>query len=219
MNILPYVIAETGVNPVGTVIWLHGLGADGHDFESIVPELNLPTNLPIRFIFPHAPVIPVTVNGGVFMPAWYDIMAIEIEREIDEEGVSRSVEEIEKIIEAENEKGVSNENIILAGFSQGGAVVSSLLAGSGKNFGGLMALSTYMPMWPSVEPTVNTKTPVFIGHGSEDPVVPMELGRKLEEYFENWGYKVDFNEYPMEHSIHPNEIKDIREFLISCFVK
>ena len=215
---------ETGPNPTGSVIWLHGLGADGHDFEPIVPELGLPAELPLRFVFPHAPVRPVTLNGGMAMRAWYDIVSLDAEGRADEAGVRDSSERIAALIDRERERGIADHRILLAGFSQGGAVVLHHLLRSPVRFAGAMALSTYLPLPGLVQAEVveagdagNPDVPVFMGHGSFDPMVPFDGGRHAAELLESLGYDVEWHGYPMAHAVCPQEIADIGQFLVRVF--
>jgi phospholipase/carboxylesterase len=214
MELLPSVDVSTGTNPKHAIVWLHGLGADGFDFEPVVKELNLPSELPVRFILPHAPMIPVTVNGGYMMPGWYDILSQEIERECDQEGVRRSADEIWNIVDALIESGYAPENIALAGFSQGGAVVHRC-AMDGRPLAGVISLSSYIAN--EEDPVVMPNFPIFLGHGIDDPIVPMELGERALMRYNDWESDVDFKEYPMEHSIHPQEVVDVRNFIVKIF--
>jgi len=209
---LDSVILETSKISDAAVIWLHGLGADGHDFESIVPELRLPTDLKIRFIFPHAPTMPVTVNGGYVMPAWYDIAGGGVLDNEDEEGMKRSQKQIVELIEAEKKKGVPANRIILAGFSQGGAMTLFSGLRYPQKLAGLMVLSAYLPLAEKTTAEMNeanSKTPVFMAHGKQDGVVPYEGARISKEFLLKRGCPVEWHEYNMAHSIHPQEIRDI----------
>lgn len=213
---LDSVVLETSPNPDAVIIWLHGLGANGHDFESIIPELKLPENLRIRFIFPHAPSMPVTVNGGYVMPAWYDIMGQNILTGEDEQGMRRSQKQIVELIEAEKKKGILAGRIILAGFSQGGAM--TLFAGLRfpQKLAGLMVLSAYLPLPEKLTAELseaNAKTSVFMAHGKQDGVVPFEGARISKEFLLKRGIPLEWHEYSMAHSLHPQEIKDISAWL------
>ena len=179
---------QTGDDPVGSVIWLHGLGADGHDFEPIVPELRLPGTLPLRFVFPHAPVRPVTINGGAVMRAWYDIISLDRDGPSDEAGIRDSARILETLIEAERERGIDANRIVVAGFSQGGAIALHTALRQRNRLAGLMALSTYLPLTEYFEDEVLTDAdvghrdlPIFMAHGSYDPMLPMQLGRHSAE--------------------------------------
>ena len=202
--------------PRYSVIWLHGLGADGHDFEPIVAELNFKNKEKTRFIFPHAPTMAVTVNNGMVMPAWYDIVAPRIDSEQDEEGVRFSASQINQLIEIEMSKGIQSENIILAGFSQGGAIALHTGLRFNKPLGGIMALSTYLLLDTSVSTEANSnnkKVPIFYAHGSNDPVIPISLAETSKEFLTKLGYEIEWHNYPMEHSVLPQEIDDISNWL------
>lgn len=214
MALLPAVELETGSNPEAAVIWLHGLGADGHDFEPIVPELQLPADLPVRFIFPHAPAIPVTINGGYVMPAWYDILEMSLERSVDSQQLLASADAVDAFIARERERGIASERIILAGFSQGGAVAYECALRHPEPLGGLMALSTYFATERSVAAhAANQQLPILICHGHYDAVVPEVLGQRALAELKRRGYAPDYRSYSMEHSVHPDEIRDISAWL------
>ncbi len=218
------VIIETGTEPVGSVIWLHGLGADGHDFEPIVPELALPAELPLRFVFPHAPTRPVTVNGGMVMRAWYDILSFDGDGRSDEAGLRDSGRFLESLVAGEIERGVPASRIVLAGFSQGGAVALHTGLRHAAPLAGLLLLSTYLPLPSAFDREVAdnpdkqpVSTPIFMAHGSFDPVLPLALGRESRKLVEAAGYAVRWHEYPMAHQVCPAEIVDIREFLAAVY--
>ena len=214
---LPCIEKEPNQPAVASVIWLHGLGADGHDFEPIVPELRLPADLPIRFIFPHAPVQPVTINGGMAMRAWYDILEANLGRRVDEAGVRASAEQVAQLIEREVERGVPHNKIVLAGFSQGGAITLFLGLRYPNRLAGLLALSTYLPCPETLaaERSAAMKdAPLFMAHGSYDPIVPLTLARDTERRLRELDYAPVFQEYPMPHSVCGPEVQDIRNFLI-----
>ncbi|TKB25615.1 carboxylesterase [Desulfopila sp. IMCC35006] len=216
MSLLPAIELETTPAPDSTVIWLHGLGADGNDFAPIVPELNLPADLTVRFIFPHAPTMPVTVNGGFVMPAWYDIMAMEIDREIDIAGLMQSAQAINAFIGREIERGIDSRKIVIAGFSQGGAVAYQVALSYEKQLGGLLAMSTYLATADAIAYSeINKTIPIKIQHGVHDPVVPEQLGRKSTSELTRQGYKVSYQSYPMEHAVCPEQIRDISAWLQS----
>jgi phospholipase/carboxylesterase len=215
---LPSVVVETGPRPLGAVIWLHGLGADGHDFEPIVPELRLPPGLPLRFVFPHAPVRPVTVNGGMPMRAWYDIRSFDAEGRADAAGVLESSRLVEELLNAERARGIDTGRMVLAGFSQGGAIALHSALSAPRELAGVMALSSYLPL--DLTPlAADTKPafPVFMAHGTADNVVPFEAGRQSAFRVRELGAKVDWHEYPMGHSVCPEEITDIREWLLRVY--
>ena len=210
----------------GSVIWLHGLGADGHDFEAIVPQLNLPADLNLRFIFPHAPVRPVTINGGMSMRAWYDILSLDRDGPVDEAGIRESAAMLVALIEREHERGVPYENIVVAGFSQGGAIASHCALRFSEKLAGLMALSTYLPLRSTIQnevadsATAQTKSlPIFMAHGTSDPMLPMHLGTSSRDAMEALGYSVKWFDYPMPHAVCPQEIADISAWLSGCFEK
>jgi phospholipase/carboxylesterase len=209
---LDYLQRDLGENPAFTVIWLHGLGADGHDFEPIVPELNLPPASSVRFIFPHAPEQAVTINGGMVMRSWYDILSMEIARQVDEAGIDQSAELVKELLAQELDRGISSDHILLAGFSQGGAIALHTALQYDKPLLGILALSTYLPVpgrIPAGGNTANQSTPIFMGHGTQDPVVPMQLGRQSCDHLVEQGYSVAWHSYPMQHSVNMDEIRDV----------
>jgi len=198
------------------VIWLHGLGADGHDFEPIVDELTFANKSDTRFIFPHAPVRAVTINSGIEMRAWYDIVAMQINEQQDEAGMRKSAQQIEALIENEIAQGYESENILLAGFSQGGAIALHVGLRYSKPLAGIMALSTYLPLYESVDKerhAANQNIPIFYAHGSHDPVIPIGMAEASKDYLLELGYKVQWQTYRMEHSVVPDEIDAIAKFL------
>lgn len=214
MSLLPAVEQETRPHPDAAVIWLHGLGADGHDFAPIVPELNLPPELGIRFIFPHAPSLPVTVNGGYVMPAWFDILVMDIDRKVDSTQLLRSAAAIAAFVEREIARGIDSRRIILAGFSQGGAVAYQLGLSFPQPLGGLIAMSTYFATSDQVEfSEANRHLPIEIHHGVYDAVVPQALGIRAAEFLQQHGYHINFRTYPMDHSVCPQQIVHIAEAL------
>lgn len=220
MSLLESIELCTGDNPVASVIWLHGLGADGSDFVPVVPELCLPSELPARFIFPHAPAIPITCNNGYVMRGWYDIAYFDqINREADAHGVVRSVEAIRELIARENQRGIPTEKIILAGFSQGGAIAYTAGLTHPQKLAGIVALSTYIPAAELLEEDLlgaNRTTPIFAGHGSLDPVVPVQLGKAAHDKLEAAGYPISWQIWPMQHSVCMPEIIAIGEFIENC---
>jgi phospholipase/carboxylesterase len=209
---------QTGPEPVGSVIWLHGLGADGHDFQPIVPELRLPKALPLRFVFPHAPVQPVTINGGMQMRAWFDIRSLDKHVGVDEDGIDESCAELDALVSAEVESGVPLENIVLAGFSQGGVIALHTALRMPEPPAAVIALSTHLPM---VERLHNypkhPELPVFIAHGTQDPVLPLALGEEILSTLKAHGLAPEWHAYPMAHNVCAQEIADIRDFLVSVF--
>lgn len=216
-DLLPAIEVATDNNPRYAVIWLHGLGADGSDFEPVVPELRLDDSPGVRFIFPHAPEMPVTCNGGYIMPAWYDIISLEPHsRRVDEAGIVHSRAAIRALIHRENERGIPCERIFLAGFSQGGAVAYVTALTHPEKLAGLIALSTYLPTPQLVidEATAaNRALPIFAAHGSEDDVVSPTLGRQARDFLAQQGYCSEWREYPMPHSVCLEEIVDIGAWL------
>ena len=224
MSATPPVIIETGPDPVGSVIWLHGLGADGHDFEPIVPELRLPSDLTLRFIFPHAPIRPVTINGGMEMRAWYDILSFDAEGRSEESSVRESAQTLQTLLEAEIERGIEPRRIVLARFSQGGAVVLHAGLRYPTAVAGLMLLSTYVPVPGAFAAEVAESdesqprsVPIFMAHGTFDPMLPLALGKESAAMVESAGYTIDWREYPMAHGVCPQEIADIRDFLLEVY--
>ena len=200
---------ETGPNPTASVIWLHGLGADGHDFEPIVPELSLPK--PVRFVFPHAPIRPVTINQGMRMRAWYDIFQFGGGPE-DDAGIRASQKLIEGLIEKEQ-----GRKIVLAGFSQGGAIVLQTALRHPDRLAGLMALSTYLPLATTLESersAANKDLPVFMAHGKFDDIIPIDRARQSRDFLKKLNYPIEWREYPMPHSVCAEEIRDISDFLV-----
>lgn len=202
------------------VIWLHGLGADGHDFEAIVPELRLPKQPSVHFVFPHAPIRPVTLNGGMAMRAWYDIYDLDRKARQDLDGIRQSQAQVEELIAAENERGIPNERIVLAGFSQGGAIALHTGLRVKRPLRGIMALSTYLPVHDRLlveREDANQQTPIFFAHGQFDPVLPMTMGKASADLLTQHGHQVEWHDYPMPHSVSPHEIIDIREWLQGLF--
>lgn len=215
-NYLRCVELEPEGPAASAVIWLHGLGADGHDFEPVVPWLGVRPELRVRFVFPHAPPRPVTVNAGMIMPAWYDIISLELRREIDEKGVHESAERIRDLIVRENERGVPVERIVLVGFSQGGAVALHVGLRYPERLAALAGLSTYLVCDESLEDELseaNRSTPIFQAHGSSDPMVPLSRGEQARDRLRQLGYAVDWHSYPMGHEVHPDEIRAIGELI------
>ncbi|MGC2047632.1 MAG: carboxylesterase [Gallionella sp.] len=212
--ILPHITLESGKQPRHSIIWLHGLGADGQDFVPIVDELSLP--VAVRFIFPHAPMRPVTINGGFVMRAWYDIAASSIDAQQDEQGIRASQAAIEALIAQEEARGIAPDHIFLAGFSQGGAIALHTALRQAGVLAGVLALSAYLPLSVSVnaEALPGTRiTPIFMAHGRGDPVVPFELGVASMEALIRLGYGVEWHEYTMQHSVCEQELRDIEIWL------
>jgi phospholipase/carboxylesterase len=218
-NPLETIVVETGANPQASVIWMHGLGADGNDFVSVVQELDLSGAPDIRFVFPHAPMQPVSINNGYVMRAWYDVKWGDLEgrsKQADEKGVRASQAAIAQLIEREVSLGITTEKIVLAGFSQGGAIALQSGLRYSKTLAGVMALSTYLPLAESFEQEAtaeNRKTPVFMAHGTQDNVVPYQMGVRSRDLLLQHGYDVKWREYPMQHSLCLEEITDIAAWL------
>jgi len=216
MELLPCIELETSPNPTAAVIWLHGLGADGNDFVPIIPELNLAGCPGIRFIFPSAPSMPVTLNGGYVMPAWYDIVGRSLVDQEDATGIQKSAASIVQLIEREASRGIAYKNIVLAGFSQGCAMVLHIGLRFPHQLAGIIALSGYLPLASTVpieKHSANQSTPIFMAHGEYDPVVALDRAQASHALLTNMGYSVDWNEYPMEHSVNREELIDISRFL------
>ncbi|PSU00358.1 carboxylesterase [Photobacterium iliopiscarium] len=216
MNItyLPCVEVEPTVEATASVIWLHGLGSNGHDFEALLPELQLPADMPIRFIFPHAASIPVTINGGVVMPAWYDIISLDVARKLNVEQLIDSAQSVIDLVEREISRGIASERIILAGFSQGGAVVYHAALSYSKPLAGLLTLSTYFPTANIIQYSEsNRQLPIEIMHGRYDPVVVPKLGEMARDDLIAADYHPQWRTYPMEHQVCMPEIQDIAQWI------
>ncbi|MEM7515723.1 MAG: alpha/beta fold hydrolase [Planctomycetota bacterium] len=219
-DLLACVEIEPAQPALRSLIWLHGLGADGHDFEPIVPELGLAPELRVRVVLPHAPQIPVSINGGMLMPAWYDIRDLELAKRHDEEGVRRSAEQLTRLIERENERGVASENIVLAGFSQGGAVALHVAVRHPEKLAGLIMLSTYAVLEQTIEAersAANEGLSIFQAHGTQDPMVVLERGQAAREQLEKLGHPVEWHDYPMAHQVCYEEIRDLSAWLNARF--
>jgi phospholipase/carboxylesterase len=211
---------STAADPTWSVIWLHGLGADGHDFAPMVPELVRPQWPAVRFVFPHGPVRPVTFNGGMRMRAWYDLRDLEPESRADEGGVRESIALVEELIAREGERGVPPQRVVLAGFSQGGAIVLETALRRESAVAGVLALSTYLPMGKhaAAEATpAGRRTPVFMAHGTADPVIQFAWAERSRDALRALGVPVDWHVYPMPHAVHPQEIHDIGAWLTARF--
>lgn len=214
MSCLPAVEIEPKLVADAAVIWLHGLGADGHDFEPIVPELNLPEQAAIRFVFPHAPSIPVTINDGYVMPAWFDILEMNIERKVDTQQLLKSADAIRALIDREIERGIDSRRIIVAGFSQGGAVGYQTALTYPKPLAGLLGLSTYFATHETIVPTpANRALPIQLFHGTADPVVPESLAQKSCNILSEMGYQPHYQTFPMEHGVCAEEVTEISKWL------
>ena len=207
---------ETGPSAQAAVIWMHGLGADGHDFEPIVPELDLPDGLSVRFVFPHAPLRPVTINGGAVMRAWYDVTGLGGARREDEQGVRASQRDIEALIEREKKRGLAAGQIVLAGFSQGGAMALQTGLRHPERLAGLVVLSSFLPLANALAAEVspaNQDVSIFMAHGTHDPMIPLARGRESRDRLLALGYRVEWHEYPMPHSVCAEEIADLSTWL------
>ncbi len=214
-DLLPAEVVETRANPSHTVIWMHGLGADGHDFVPVVRQLALPP-LGIRFLFPHAPMMPVTINGGFVMRAWYDIASDNLARKEDEHGLRASQAAIEALIRREVERGIPPSRIVLAGFSQGGALALQVGLRHARKLGGLLVLSAYLPLIALIDRernAANGLTEIFMGHGTLDPVVPMALAVASRAKLTHLGYPIEWHEYPMMHGVCEEELADVGNWL------
>ena len=214
---LPSIELETASDPTASVIWLHGLGADGNDFVPIVPELKLPATLALRFVFPHAPVRKVTINNGVAMRAWYDIAAADLNNRADMVGVRQSQAEVEALIAREKTRGIAASRIVLAGFSQGGAIALHTAVRHQERLAGVIALSTYLVNADKLAEeaaAINRDLPIFMAHGTADPVVRFEWGDASRRALVANGYRVDWHAYRMEHSVCMEEIEAIGAWLV-----
>ncbi|MEK9648713.1 MAG: dienelactone hydrolase family protein [Gammaproteobacteria bacterium] len=218
MEFLPAIEIETRDKITASVIWLHGLGADGHDFEPVISELKLPESIGVRFILPHAPIKTITINGGMQMRAWFDILE-HGERHIDVDQLMASSAEIHKLIDREVERGVASEQVVLVGFSQGGAVCLQAGLTFDKPLAGILGLSTFFPTAEVVEPhPANTNLPIQIYHGSEDPLLPEWMAKNTIKYLGKMGYQPVYKSYPMTHSVCSREIADIAQHLQSILI-
>ncbi|MEG3184301.1 alpha/beta hydrolase [Novilysobacter erysipheiresistens] len=222
-SLLQTVELETGPTPAWTVLWLHGLGADGNDFAPIVPELVRRDWPALRFVFPHAPVRPVTINNGMSMRAWYDIVSLDAGRmadRADEAGVNQSVAQVEALIAREGERGIAPDRVVLAGFSQGGAIALAAALRRSQPLAGLVALSSYLPLSTAVlagldasVPAAARTQPLFMAHGQFDPVVPFAAGQDAAARLRGLGFKLDWHDYPMAHQVCAEQIRDLGDWL------
>lgn len=218
-SILPHIVLDRGHAPKHSLIWLHGLGADGEDFVDVAQMIKLP--VPMRYIFPHAPKNPVTINGGFVMRSWYDIADIDIGAKQDAAGIRASQAEIEKFIAQEKSRGIAEENIFIAGFSQGGAIALHTGLRHPARLGGILALSTYLPLADTLSQEVSLSaknTPIFFAHGKHDSVVPYALGKLSADKLQQLGYLTEWHEYAMPHSVVNEEISDIENWLTQRLV-
>ncbi|MGZ5104938.1 MAG: alpha/beta hydrolase [Usitatibacter sp.] len=220
MNPLEHVELVTGAEPRGTIIWMHGLGADGWDFVPIVKELPLPEGLALRFIFPHAPERAVTINNGYRMRAWYDIAQSDIARVPDEKGIRESQAQVEELIARERGRGIEARRVVLAGFSQGGAIALQAGLRHKDRLAAIVGLSTYLPLEDSLDreaSAANKSTPIFMGHGTQDPVIPIQLAQRSQEALRMRGYDLEWHTYPMPHSVCAEEVQDLAAFLAKVY--
>ncbi|HYC36350.1 MAG TPA: alpha/beta fold hydrolase [Usitatibacter sp.] len=220
MELLKHIELVTGEDPAGTVIWMHGLGADGWDFVPIVRELPLPEDLALRFLFPHAPVRPVTINNGMEMRAWYDIAMNDVARLPDERGIRESQAAVERVIARERDRGIDASRIVLAGFSQGGAIALQVGLRHANRLGGIVALSTYLTLEGSLDAeaaSANRATPIFMAHGTDDQVIPLQLAEASRATLQRRGYEVEWQTWPMPHAVCGEEIEAVSAFLGRIF--
>jgi phospholipase/carboxylesterase len=215
-DLLEAIEIETAPNPDGAVVWMHGLGADGHDFEPIVPELRLPATMRIRFVFPHAPLRPVTINQGHVMRAWYDVRALAGVRREDEAGVRQSARQIEALLARERQRGIAPGRLVVAGFSQGGAMALHVGLRYADRLAGLLALSCYLPLsntLPTEAAPANRDVPIFWAHGLHDPMIPQAMAEQGRAQLAELGYQIDWHQYPIPHSVSAEEIADVARWL------
>ena len=222
MNELDAIDMSTGAQPTACVIVLHGLGADGNDFVPIAQAMDLRAIGPVRFVFPHAPVMPVTINNGYAMRAWYDILGADIARREDEAGLRRSAASIEALLQREHQRGIPANRTVLAGFSQGCAM--SLLAGlrHGERLAGIAGMSGYLPLPATTaaeRSDANTQTPVFLAHGLHDDIVAIERGRAARDLLQGLGQPVQWHEYPIAHTVSMDEVADLQQWLLQVLAK
>jgi phospholipase/carboxylesterase len=212
----PCVELNPGAKATASVIWLHGLGANGHDFVPLVPELKLPEEKAVRFVFPHAPKIPVTINNGYVMPAWFDVMQLGNERSFNAAQLAAAAAGVHRLVDREIERGVEARNIVLAGFSQGGAVCFQAALSYDKPLAGFMALSTWFPTADTVEVhPANAQLPILLCHGTQDNVLPLQMAQNAKRHLEGLGLHPDFRTYSMAHTVCPEQVRDLSEFLLA----
>lgn len=216
MSDMPPVIIEPSLPAKAAVIWLHGLGADGHDFEEIVPSLGLPKDHAIRFIFPHAPVQPVTINGGMEMRSWFDIRSLNMADDVDSAGIRVSCHQVYRLIEAQLDQGIVGEKMVIAGFSQGGLIALHAGLSYDHALAGVMALSTWCPLVEQFH--LHRDMPIFMAHGQQDPLVPFSLGEKARDDLSAKGYQIEWHDYPMQHQVCLEEIDEIGRWLTRVLI-
>jgi phospholipase/carboxylesterase len=220
-DLLDSIEIETAPNPDALVIWMHGLGADGHDFEPIVPELRLPATTRIRFVFPHAPLRPVTINQGHVMRAWYDIRALAGVRREDEAGVRQSARQVEALLGRERQRGIAPRRLVIAGFSQGGAMALHVGLRYPDRLAGILALSCYLPLAAALDGELspaNRDVPIFWAHGVHDPMIPQAMAEQGRAQLAQLGYQIDWHQYPIPHSVSAEEIADVARWLTRVLV-
>jgi len=205
------IIVSPPKTPASAVIWLHGLGADGHDFAGIVEQLELPENHSTRFIFPHASVNPVTINGGMEMRSWYDIRSMDMMNDVDAEGIRVSCQQVFDLIKAQMADGIQPENIVIAGFSQGGLIALHAALSFELQLGGILALSTYCPLYQQFD--MHLTMPIMMTHGTMDNVIPLTIAEQSMNALQQNGYKIDWRTYPMEHQLCYEEVVDMSNWL------
>ena len=216
VDLLEAIEIETAPKPDAAVIWMHGLGADGHDFEPIVPELRLPAATRVRFVFPHAPLRPVTINQGHVMRAWYDVRALAGVRREDEAGVRQSARQIEALLARERQRGIVPGRLVIAGFSQGGAMALHVGLRHPDRLAGILALSCYLPLANAVDTELapaNRDVPIFWAHGLHDPMIPQAMAEQGRAQLGALGYRIDWHQYPIPHSVSAEEIADVARWL------
>ncbi|WP_368563452.1 alpha/beta hydrolase [Pseudoxanthomonas sp. UTMC 1351] len=215
-DVLDALETETGASPEWSVLWLHGLGADGHDFAPIVPELVRPGWPALRFVFPHAPVRAVTINNGMRMRAWYDIVGMDFPNRADSEGVAQSIVQVEALIAREQARGIAPERLLLAGFSQGGAIALAAGLRRAQPLAGLIALSTYLPGADQATGALAeavVRQPIFMAHGEGDPVIPLVYAERSAQVLKGLGFTIDWHRYPMAHQVCAEEIRDLGDWM------
>ena len=218
---LEYIEINPSAPPAYVVIWLHGLGADGHDFEALVPELQMPDTLPIRYVFPHAPQRSITVNMGMVMRGWYDIVEPDLSRNVDHQGIEDSAAHLTSLIDREIAAGMPSDRIVLAGFSQGGVIVLHAGLRFGSPLAGILALSTYCPTLASLgqeKSSANQRIPMMMAHGRHDPLIPVTLGETARDGLLEFDYPVQWYEYPIAHELCLEEIQQVRSWMLEVMI-